>query len=657
VTDPYFGPAYIDVDEWRDSAVRYRYVHGGFENTDTRFAIYLPEARYYDGRFIQMLEGGFGGHEGDDRISPEEIAASIGWYAQKFGAYYLESNQGHIGTNPWPKNPTIYAYRASAQSARYARELATQMYGWAPHHGYVYGGSGGGLRSWMCLEHVTDVWDGAVPFVAGDLDASEIVGPHAAAMPGVLGPKLDQVIDALEPGGGDPYEGLSDAQRKSVQDLFEISGFPRRAFWRIGRTSDVTLAAPRWNAPLADPEWVEDFWTVPGYAGADGELDDRVVDGKLVIREILNVEELERLGVDLPVGFMSGDRSNDTTVNPFRALTVGIRVTTPLPRADSTSATAHINTGNAGGAQLTSFGSFGDVVVLLGPPATKLAVGDELVLENRGYLAACHRHRYYPERLPKAFYGETEVTGGIPFTGRFHGKMIVVNAATDGTVPPFAGILYDRKVKDAYGDNADDRFRLWWVDNTGHSGRMGPPGAVPITSTRVIDYWGTICQALSDVVDWVERGVEPAADTSYRYEQGQLELPASATDRHGVQPVVVAAANGGTRAEVGVGDEVTLEARIDLPPGGGVITSVDWDFDGSGHFGNEQVIEPGHTQLRVSTTHRFDEPGTYFPCVYVVARRPETCDWPVIPEPEGVAFRRAGVPNLENLDRVRVVVS
>jgi hypothetical protein len=43
--------------------------------------------------------------------------------------------------------------------------------------------------------------------------------------------------------------------------------------------------------------------------------------------------------------------------------------------------------------------------------------------------------------------------------------------------------------------------------------------------------------------------------------------------------------------------------------------------------------------------------------VYVVARRPETCDWPVIPEPEGVAFRRAGVPNLENLDRVRVVVS
>jgi hypothetical protein len=59
----------------------------------------------------------------------------------------------------------------------------------------------------------------------------------------------------------------------------------------------------------------------------------------------------------------------------------------------------------------------------------------------------------------------------------------------------------------------------------------------------------------------------------------------------------------------------------------------------------------------VSTTHRFDEPGTYFPCVYVVARRPETCDWPVIPEPEGVAFRRAGVPNLENLDRVRVVVS
>ena len=657
MTDPYFGPAYIDVDEWRDAAVRYRYVHGGFEDTDTRFAFYFPEARHYQGRFIQMLEGGFGGHEGDDRVSPAEMSAAIGWYARHFGAYYLETNQGHIGASPGPKDPTIYAYRASAHSARYARELATEMYGWAPHHGYVYGGSGGGLRSWMALEHVSDVWDGAVPFVAGDLDASDVIGPHAAAIPGVLGPKLDQVIDALEPGGGDPYEGLDDAQRKSVQDLFEVSGFPRSSFWRLGRTSDVTLAAPRWNAALADPEWVEEFWTVSGYAGADGVLDDRLVDEKLVVSEVLSAEELERLGVDCPVGFSLANRSNDPMVNPFRVITVGIRVTTPLPVPDTASATVRIRTGDAAGTQLTSFGSFDDIVVLLGPTASKLAVGDELVLENRGYLAACHRHRYYPERLPKAFYGQTEVTGGIPFTGRFHGKMIVVNAAAEGTVPPYAGILYDRKVKAAYGPAADDRMRLWWVDNTGHVGRMGPPGPRPVTATRAIDYWGIICQALSDVVEWVERGVRPAPNTSYRYEKGQLELPDRAAERQGIQPVVTATANGGTRADVRIGDEVTFEALVDLPPAGGVITRVAWDFDGSGAFADEQAIEPGQTEARLTTTHRFDQSGTYFPSVFVVARRPETLTWPAIAEPAGVVYRRAGVPDLENIDRVRVVVT
>jgi hypothetical protein len=26
--DPYFGSAYTDVDEWRDTPIRHRYVHG-----------------------------------------------------------------------------------------------------------------------------------------------------------------------------------------------------------------------------------------------------------------------------------------------------------------------------------------------------------------------------------------------------------------------------------------------------------------------------------------------------------------------------------------------------------------------------------------------------------------------------------------------------
>src|SRR5205823_5831231 len=63
VTDPFFGPAFIDIDEWRDAPVRHRYVHGGFEGTDTRFSVYFPPPEQYGGRFLQPPEGGNGGHE------------------------------------------------------------------------------------------------------------------------------------------------------------------------------------------------------------------------------------------------------------------------------------------------------------------------------------------------------------------------------------------------------------------------------------------------------------------------------------------------------------------------------------------------------------------------------------------------------------------
>jgi len=43
--DPSFSKPFIDVDEWREQPVRHRYVHGGFEGTDTRFLLLLPPRR------------------------------------------------------------------------------------------------------------------------------------------------------------------------------------------------------------------------------------------------------------------------------------------------------------------------------------------------------------------------------------------------------------------------------------------------------------------------------------------------------------------------------------------------------------------------------------------------------------------------------------
>jgi hypothetical protein len=62
-TDPFFGSAYVDLDEPRDAPTPHRYVHGGFEGTDTRFAFSFPTDGSYRGRILQPLEGAHGGHE------------------------------------------------------------------------------------------------------------------------------------------------------------------------------------------------------------------------------------------------------------------------------------------------------------------------------------------------------------------------------------------------------------------------------------------------------------------------------------------------------------------------------------------------------------------------------------------------------------------
>ncbi|MDX6432826.1 MAG: hypothetical protein QOE54_5192, partial [Streptosporangiaceae bacterium] len=63
VTDPFFGSPYIDLDEERERPSPHRFVHGGFEGTDTRFAFYFVPESSYQGRMFQPLEGGHGGNE------------------------------------------------------------------------------------------------------------------------------------------------------------------------------------------------------------------------------------------------------------------------------------------------------------------------------------------------------------------------------------------------------------------------------------------------------------------------------------------------------------------------------------------------------------------------------------------------------------------
>ncbi|HXY92367.1 MAG TPA: hypothetical protein VEP49_07825, partial [Acidimicrobiia bacterium] len=185
--DPFFGPAFVDVDEWRDAPVRHRYVHGGFEGTDTRFSYYFPPAGQWRGRLLQPLEGGNGGHEHTAQ-GPMGGTGGVA-FAAATGCYLVESNQGHFGDDLriLLREPTVGAYRASAQSARYSWVLAEAMYGAPPHHGYVFGGSGGSARCLLCLEQCPDVWQGAVPYIMGHSTSWSLgfsVQAHAARVLG-----------------------------------------------------------------------------------------------------------------------------------------------------------------------------------------------------------------------------------------------------------------------------------------------------------------------------------------------------------------------------------------------------------------------------------------------------------------------------------------
>src|SRR6202167_6290089 len=104
-------------------------------------------------------------------------------------------------------DPTIYGWRAAAESGRFSKFVAEQVLGRRPHHSYVWGGSGGARRSPLCLAYAPDVWDAALPFMGdaldgeyGDMRRLRSGTPNFSAMITVqrlLGPKIFDVVDAM----------------------------------------------------------------------------------------------------------------------------------------------------------------------------------------------------------------------------------------------------------------------------------------------------------------------------------------------------------------------------------------------------------------------------------------------------------------------------
>ena len=669
-----FGEPYVDVDEWHETPLPHRYVHGGFADSHTRFSFYFPPKEQYKGRFFQFLEGGSGGNE---TLLTSPMAAAMGsdpfqLVFEELGGYLVESNQGHFTHEGTGFTSEVHLFGASSESARYAKTLAAQMYGDSPHHGYVWGASGGGVRAITCLENVADVWDGAVPTVCSVAGGVREIFSALASWYLHARDQRDQLVDATSPGGsGDPFSCLDAHGREALAMLYRM-GYPRGAepfLW----PSVVLL----WTMPDRDDKYNDDFWSRPGFAGHDdpGHMAELIVNRTVTVDSVLKLSDLPDTNLGVIMARATGA--------PDRNYSVTLRETIEDPDA-LWGATIRVVTGRAAGRELLlqgwDEGRVGVVAEFSPEMFDDVEVGDQLVIDNRRFVAFSYLYRHAvdlegvllheangdPTRLSPEFGGfRSLMLDGVPIypqldaaseptvqqvKARFPGKkMIYVQATHDCLMCPNGAAKYHRLVRDNLGAATDDSFRLWWIQHGSHGpaemlGPMLTPEKDPGQwRSRFANTGGAPAQALRDLVDWVEHGTEPPASTSYGFTgDGGLLLPESANARAGIQPVVELRANGGACAQVKVGETVSLQGRAEVPPAAGTLVWAEWDFAGTG-AANESVDLGGTRVFQdLETVHNFDVPGTYFPVLRVGSHRHGS---------------QGKGPAVENIARVRVVVT
>ncbi|MFX1561174.1 MAG: hypothetical protein ACFFBL_11350, partial [Promethearchaeota archaeon] len=442
-----------------------------------------------------------------------------------------------------------------------------------------------------------------------------------------------------------------------------MMGFPPRAWFHhrmiaFGYTGVLTSLFDQ--IIKRDPTYFDDFWKVPGYLGADNpeSLEPYRIHHETTISKTLMANDLKEMGI--PVAYSAGAKGD---IEVPAALMIE-----DLPEGDLQGASIFVKSGDAEGRVCYIAGGFDNMVMIgFGEENFRglagLKAGDKVEIDNSVYLASqtYHRHQLpsreyyvydyfrdadgnplYPQRTEE-FRADTGA-GSIQ-SGRFKGKMIVVQMITDEIAYAWQADWYRSKVKAALGEQFEDNYRLWYIDNALHTPPVITPlDSPPVITTRIINYGGVLQQALRDMAAWAEKGVAPIDSTTYKVVDGQVQVPPKASDRKGVQPVITVMANGGERTEVKEGKKVKFEAVIEAPPDAGSIVRVEWDFEGEGDYPEVQKIkDTKSSRVKVKTDYTFSESGTYFPALRATLHRQG--------DPETPYAR------VQNIGRVRVVVN
>ncbi len=633
------GAPYVDVDEQRtltdpDTGVEvsFRYVHGGFTDSEVEFAYSFPAPADYQGRFFQWTYP-ISLPDLPDDGPPERVVA----FGISNGAYLTWSNNaGGVAANP-----SLGGYRANAAAAKFSKVIAAEVYGPdVETRGYVFGSSGGAYQTLAAAENTEDIWDGSVPMVPGVPNSIPSFMSVQVLTLRTLGDKLRDVVDAMEPGGsGDPYATLTPDEAAILREA-TLMGHPLDGWWQWEslRGGAFGLVAPAVNG--VDGSYVEDFFTLPGYEGTEAEVAAQRVQLDTTITAVQGHPPTSVTLADAPSGPVD---YVDLVVNPG----TDEETTIPVVAIEGDQATLPFDADPDDAAVLTE--------------------GAPVRVDNSFYIALSYYQRHQvpapdqygwdqyrdasgapvPPQRP-VLVGEvlSDVFGGKA-TGRFGGKMIMLSSVQDVQAFAWSADWYAGQAAQALGDTLDDSFRLWFMDNADHTS--------PTTTedgAHIVSYQPEWEQALLDLDAWVADGTPPPASSGYQMtDQNQVELAATAGERLGVQPLVSLAVTAGddcraeatdVRVESAAGDPVSFSLDAVAPPDAGEIIRVEWDWNSTGEFTDGEDLDPT-TTYETCQQHTYDEPGTHFAVARVTLQRDADRDDP---------FRQ-----IQNLARVRVVVS
>lgn len=679
--DPDFQDPYIDIDEWRErtlsdgSKTSFRYVHGGFSNKGLKFSFCFPAKEQFRGRFYQYLSPFPGPDEEMASLNHQGLDDKIA-FCLEHGAYFVETNMASKATFGGPTEPKIILKTSSA-AAEYSRKLAIEMYGCDRPFGYVFGGSGGSYKTFSCIEN-SSAWDGAVPYVIGSpVSLPNTITLHAQGQRTLRG-CFAKIVDALDAGGsGDPYEGLTQDEQRMLKEITAM-GFPPRSWFveAIGKIDDGALPVLAPTVKMMDPQYFEDFWKVEGYLGADptsSAVKDRLQFDSVVKYVHVPGEVVEESGEEQDAA--DGRNGVDTAWKKMMYEVEGGWIALEeLPQGELylNGCNICVESGAAAGKKMLLSGIENGVLMIgscfgmddLKEVLSSIKPGDKIHLDNSDYIAI---QSYYRHQVPDdlAFYAWNQFrkadgspalpqrksvlgtsmtgTGGTVQHGDFQGKVIVIQTVMDESTCPWCGDWYRNTVIKAKGSDKD--FRIYYMDYCMHGDEDY------LGSSRTVNYLGALKQALLDVSDWVERGIEPVPSTRYTVSDGQILLPAKAMDRGGIQSVVEVQVNGSSCTHVKVGEPVTISVRVEAPHGAGIITRVAYSFKDSTEyvdpnaFTEEAVFQHVYAEhlddaVVAETTHSYTEPGIYFVSVLAQSSRDEEDPY----------------TQIKNLGRARIIV-